>query len=222
MNGMMEHIISNLDHCTCGREHPAPDITVEIAPGALRWLPALLTELGVVHPFLLMDGNTWTAAGERAERLLSDAGITLQTVCLPASPKPEADMTTVEALLKEIGVCDFVLGIGSGVINDLCKMIGLKTGLRTGIVATAPSMDGYASNSSAMIVHGVKQTIYNQTPVLGVCDLEILQNAPLVMRGAGIGDMAAKAISIAEWRISNMVTGEYYCDAIAERNAVGL
>jgi glycerol-1-phosphate dehydrogenase [NAD(P)+] len=35
------------------------------------------------------------------------------------------------------------------------------------------------------------------------------------MRGAGIGDMAAKAISIAEWRISHLVTGEYLCEPIA-------
>ena len=33
---------------------------------------------------------------------------------------------------------------------------------------------------------------------------------------AGLGDMLAKYISIAEWRISNIITGEYYCEEVAD------
>lgn len=33
---------------------------------------------------------------------------------------------------------------------------------------------------------------------------------------AGLGDMLAKYISICEWRISHLVTGEYYCETVAE------
>ena len=53
---------------------------------------------------------------------------------------------------------DLILGIGSGVINDLCKYIAWKQGLDSGIVATAPSMDGYASSGAAMIIGGMKVT----------------------------------------------------------------
>jgi glycerol-1-phosphate dehydrogenase [NAD(P)+] len=203
--------------CACGREHPLPAVQIEISGGALERLPALLRGLGVFKPYLVMDGNTRQAAGIRAMRLLNASGFFLQTCCLCTVPGPQADMETLEILARSMdGGCDFILGVGSGVINDLCKMLGQQAGLRTGIVATAPSMDGYCSNSSAMIVSGVKTTIYNQTPALVVCDLEILQSAPADMRGAGIGDMAAKAISIAEWRISRLVTGEYYCETIAD------
>ena len=33
---------------------------------------------------------------------------------------------------------------------------------------------------------------------------------------SGIGDMLAKYISVCEWKISNIITGEYYCENIAE------
>ena len=36
------------------------------------------------------------------------------------------------------------------------------------------------------------------------------------MLWAGLGDMVAKYIAICEWRISNIVTGEYYCEHIAQ------
>ena len=42
------------------------------------------------------------------------------------------------------------------------------------------------------------------------------------MLKSGLGDMLAKYVSIAEWRISHLITGEYYCGAVAEmvRNAL--
>lgn len=35
------------------------------------------------------------------------------------------------------------------------------------------------------------------------------------MLQAGLGDMLAKYISICEWRISHIITGEYYCEEVA-------
>jgi glycerol-1-phosphate dehydrogenase [NAD(P)+] len=36
------------------------------------------------------------------------------------------------------------------------------------------------------------------------------------MLKSGLGDMLAKYISIAEWRIGNLITGEYYCERVAQ------
>ncbi|MFH1513336.1 MAG: iron-containing alcohol dehydrogenase, partial [Bacillota bacterium] len=203
--------------CVCGCVHAVANVRITLSRGALSRLPAQLNALGAQAPYLLMDENTRRAAGGRAMALLKEAGIPFRATCLPAEPRPQADMAALPPLLRQTEDCDFVLGVGSGVINDLCKMLGLQAGLRTGIVATAPSMDGYASNSSAMIVDGVKTTVYNQTPALVLGDLVVLRNAPAELIGAGVGDMAAKAISIAEWQIAHEITGEYYCPMIAQR-----
>ena len=112
--------------------------------------------------------------------------------------------------------CDFILGVGSGVINDLCKAFAHATGRKSGIVGTAPSMDGFASNSSSMEVNNVKLTLYNACPALILLDTEILAQAPVRMLWAGLGDMAAKYCSICEWRIAHIVLGEYYCEDVAE------
>jgi glycerol-1-phosphate dehydrogenase [NAD(P)+] len=49
-----------------------------------------------------------------------------------------------------------------------------------------------------------------------VGDTEILRNAPAETLVSGLGDMLAKHVSIVEWRISHILTGEYYCEAIAD------
>ena len=40
---------------------------------------------------------------------------------------------------------DFILAVGSGVVNDICRVVSYRLGLPYGIAGTAPSMDGYAS-----------------------------------------------------------------------------
>ena len=77
-------------------------------------------------------------------------------------------------------------------------------------------MDGYASNSSSMEVNHVKVSLYNHAPVGILLDSEILAQAPMRMLWAGLGDMVAKYIAVCEWRISHIVTGEFYCESIAQ------
>ena len=36
------------------------------------------------------------------------------------------------------------------------------------------------------------------------------------MLKAGLGDMVAKYVSICDWRLSNLITGEYYCEKTAK------
>ena len=112
--------------------------------------------------------------------------------------------------------CDMVIGIGSGVINDIGKLISKLTKTPYIIVATAPSMDGYASATSSMDVDGLKTSVPSRCANVIVGDLDVLREAPVQMLISGLGDMLAKYVSICEWRISNLITGEYYCPTVAE------
>ena len=47
-------------------------------------------------------------------------------------------------------------------------------------------------------------------------DIDILKNAPLHMLKSGLGDMLAKYISLCEWKIAQLLIGEYYCETVAE------
>ena len=111
--------------------------------------------------------------------------------------------------------CDFIVGVGSGTINDIGKVIAKVTGLPYLIVGTAPSMDGYTSATSSVIGNGIKFSLSTVCPTVVVADLEIMCKAPLKLLQAGLGDMLAKYISICEWRLSHLITGEYFCEKVA-------
>jgi glycerol-1-phosphate dehydrogenase [NAD(P)+] len=76
-------------------------------------------------------------------------------------------------------------------------------------------MDGYASASSSMSMDGLKVSLASKCADVIIGDIDILKNAPMKMLQAGLGDMLAKYISIAEWRIAHEITGEYYCERVA-------
>jgi glycerol-1-phosphate dehydrogenase [NAD(P)+] len=83
------------------------------------------------------------------------------------------------------------------------------------IVGTAPSMDGYASNTSSMISAGHKGN-FTQRMFYGYhCRPGYNQPGAHENAAGWFGRHAGKYISICEWRISNLITGEYYCEQVA-------
>ena len=82
------------------------------------------------------------------------------------------------------------------------------------IVATAPSMDGYASDGAAMITGGMKVTYKAGLPRAIIADTEVLCNAPTDMLKAGYGDIIGKFSALNDWKLSRCVNGEYFCNYI--------
>ncbi len=198
----------------CGRIHRSGLGDAIIGRGAVKALPDMIKKYGGTKPFLLADPNTWAAAGERVSGVLANAGIAF-TLCLLPDENPAPNEKTVgSAVLRWDPSCDIVIGVGSGVVNDTGKQIARISGCKYLIVGTAPSMDGYASGTSSMDLDGLKASLPATAASAVIGDTEILAKAPAKMLAAGVGDMAAKYISLVEWRIAALILGEYHCGTV--------
>ena len=210
--GILEWLNHDI-HCACGKTHRCDITTVEIGRGALESLPQATERYA--HVLLVADGNTYPLCGARVEELL---GGKLAGVCLFEGTDPlvpdEAAIAQIRAHLTD--KTDLILGIGSGVINDLCKYVSFYRGIKSGILATAPSMDGYASSGAAMILSGMKVTDTTHAPDLIIGDTEILKNAPMHMIRSGYGDIIGKYSSLCDWELAHLVCGEHFCKPIYE------
>lgn len=202
--------------CECGRHHVCALQYLKIGRGAVESVPEMLAAMGKKRPFVVCDQNTYEVAGRRVCEILDRAGIEHGLYVIPGQRISPAEWEVGSALMHYDPRCDMLLGVGSGVVNDTCKVLAHAIGVPGAIVGTAPSMDGYASNSSSMEVNHVKVSLYNHAPVGILLDSEILAQAPMRMLWAGLGDMVAKYIAVCEWRISHIVTGEFYCESIAQ------
>lgn len=201
--------------CECGRRHSALVKKVVIEEGAIARIPAIVAAEGAHSVFMICDLNTYDAAGALVEETLRGAGIAVEKFVLPSREIIEPDEHAVGAVMLNYKACDMIVGVGSGVINDVGKVVAAVADKTYMIVGTAPSMDGYASGTSSMVSGGHKVTITTKCPDIVVGDLNVLAAAPLEMLRSGVGDMLAKYVSICEWRIGTLVQGEFYCERVA-------
>lgn len=106
---------------------------------------------------------------------------------------------------------EILIGAGSGVICDLTKWIATQVQRPYLILGTAPSMNGYTSITATMTEHDVKTSILLNPANAVLLDVDIMTDAPMPMIHAGVGDLAARAICNADWRLSSFIHGAYFC-----------
>lgn len=201
--------------CTCGKTHELSNTEVLIGSGIIQEIPEVLRRYQVHKVFVLADRNTYEVAGKTVIRLLEENGIAYTSYVM-GQELPEPDEKSVGSVVMHYDIsCDMVVAVGSGVLNDIGKILSSVSKTPYMIVGTAPSMDGYASATSSMTRDGLKVSLPSKCADVIVGDTDILRQAPLKMLKSGLGDMLAKYVSICEWRISHVINGEYYCEEIA-------
>ena len=202
------------ENCTCAKKHICPIEHVEISNGALHSLQELCKDY---HNILLVcDNNTYDVCGKDVSEILKEK-ITFKLIL---TSDRDVVIPNEEKIAEiEDKICsstDLVIGVGSGVINDLCKHTSFKHNLPYFIVATAPSMDGYASVGAALILNGMKVTLNAAPPKAIIADTTVLKNAPLDMLQAGYGDIIGKYSCLNDWKLSALINDEYFCQNVYE------
>ena len=202
--------------CACGKIHTTAVEHVTIEAGAINAIPAYAKSYGAKKAFIIGDINTYPLAGDKITAMLEAEGISCSSYIFKER-RLEPDEKAVGSLVLHYDAkSDIIIAIGSGVINDISKILAYQTNTPYVIVASAAFMDGYAAGSSSMAIDGVKVTVPAKSPDVIIGDINILNGAPIHMAKAGLGDMLAKYVSICEWRLSNLINGEYYCEEVAE------
>ena len=207
--------LMNIKQCKCGKAHTF-ESEVIVGKGVINQLPQVIEKFDAKKVFVVADKNTFAAAGEKTCKILEENEIKVFSFIFKKDCLEPNEENVGLAIMKFNSECDVVIGVGSGVINDISKIVANVTGKPYIIVATAPSMDGYASATSSMTMEGLKISLNSKCADVIIGDTDILCKAPIKMMLSGLGDMIAKYVSICEWRISNLITGEYYCEDIAQ------
>ncbi len=177
----------------------------EMGEGFLSRVPAVFQRLFPGRMALVVaDINTWRVAGAEVYRRLLDEGIETGVFIIP-DREFHAEwkyVEMVEAAVKGAGAV--AVAVGSGVINDLCKLSSAHLGQSYLCVPTAASVDGYSSFGASISFEGVKQTFDCPAPVAIVADVSVIAAAPKEMTAAGYADLAAKIPAGAEWMIADL------------------
>lgn len=173
----------------------------------------LLRENGFPSDLLVVADKNTLGAADGILDVLSEGGFTHELKLY--DNLRVADITDVNAVARLAAGHRGILSVGTGSLNDICRLAARMTDREFAIFATAPSMDGFASGTSPITENNFKTTREARQPSVIIADTRILAASPAELKSAGFGDMIAKAVALVDWNVSRLVTGEYYCDNIA-------
>lgn len=219
MSKILEIIEDFKRECSCGRQHETAIKDVRIESGAVHSVGQVLKENNFSNTLLLVADKNTLKAAEGIEKSLD--GFTVEYKIYDNLRLATMDeVKAVEALICDRDIS--VLSVGTGSINDTCRQAAANCDKKLCIFGTAPSMDGFASYSSPIVNNGFKASYPAKSPEVIIGDTKILAAAPTELKAAGFGDMIAKYVGLVDWQISALLTGEYYCEKIADltRSAV--
>jgi len=196
--------------CSCGREHSMVTKFSVVESGALKNIEKYLKEYDIKgFTVSVYDENTYKATADRHPS--ADYEVVLSPDNLHANEHG------VDLLLEKLpDNVEVLIAVGSGTIHDITRYCAWKISAEFVSCPTAASVDGFCSSVAAMTWHGCKKTLTAVAPKIVVADIDIIKNAPKYLAKSGFGDMIGKYIALTDWKISNILTGEFYCDRIAE------
>jgi glycerol-1-phosphate dehydrogenase [NAD(P)+] len=199
------------DNCSCKKEHKCDIEFVKVERGAVNSLKDLIKDYKKV--VLVYDENTYNLLGKKIEGILNN--IEKLVILKPQEKVVIPNEEKIDEITNSLSTdTDLIIGVGSGVVNDLCKHVSFTKNLPYFIVATAPSMDGYASVGSALILKGMKITLNARPPKAIIADTSVLKDAPIEMIKAGYGDIVGKFSCLNDWLLSAFINKEYFCKKI--------
>ena len=201
--------------CSCGKEHHVDVKEILIEAGATQALEEAMAEgflKNYISPLLICDTNTYKVTEDVMEGIYDRC----QVLVLDAEGL-HADNYAVEIVENNMDEdIDLILAVGSGTIHDISRYVAFRYRIPFVSVPTAASVDGFVSTVAAMTWDGLKKTVPAAAPLAVFADTNIFAKAPKRLTASGVSDLFGKYICLTDWKISHMLTGEYYCSHVVE------
>lgn len=162
------------------------------------------------------DSNTFAIIGNEINTALRGTGVQAQAIILDGRGLIADERAITSVLIDMDMAADAVIAVGSGTVTDIARFVSHRTRTAFLSVATAPSVDGYASGHAPLVLRGYKHTVRCHAPEVLFASTSVLSHAPAAMIAAGFGDMLGKVTAVADWELAHLLLGTPYDHTIAE------
>ena len=195
--------------CSCGRDHELETKMVVVEYDALSRFEEYMAAVGLgdKRRTVVYDSNIYALT--EGKHVKAD-----QEIVLPAQGLRSEDIL-IEDMMTKLDSPEVLVAFGAGTIMDFGRYPAYKLGIPFVAVPTLASSDGFTASICSVILKGQKKSITMKAPALVVADLDIIKGAPKRLVSSGVNDILAKYISLADWKIATLVSGEDYCPMVA-------
>ena len=205
---MFEHVVKIMQSCPCGRRHGLLTEECVVSRDALLRMKEYIEKKGWSRPAVVADENTRVFAQAILEKIPASL-----TVVAGNAHATEVWCAKVGAFVDEEKP-DVLIACGSGSVHDITRYVACEKTLPFLSYPTAASVDGFVSGVAAMTWHGQKLTFPSVPPLAAFADPEVFSSAPARLTASGVGDVLGKYTSLFDWRVGQILTGEYLCEEL--------
>mgnify|MGYP004444411085 CR=1 FL=1 len=196
--------------CECGREHTLRTKLVVCENGALNNFDKYMADCGLTgFRTVIYDTNTYNLPS--VIHVAADQEIVLEAKGLHSEKGMIEDM--MKLLVQKP---DYIVTVGGGTLMDFARYSAHELGIPFVAVPTIVSSDGFTADICSIMIDGQKMSIPMQAADAVICDINIVSGAPMFLTVAGVQDIMAKCVSIADWKIASLVSGEYFCPMVCQ------
>ena len=196
--------------CACGRDHELRTKLVVCEHGALKDFDKYMEDAGLSgFRTVIYDTNTYNLPA--ITHVKADQEIVLEAKGLHSEKGLIEDCMT-----RFVRKPDYVVVVGGGTLMDFGRYSAWKLGIPFVAIPTIVSSDGFTADICSIIIDGQKKSIPMQAADAVICDIDVVAGAPMFLTIAGVQDIMAKVVSIADWKIAHIVSGEYFCQKVCD------
>ena len=199
-----------LDMCDCGYEHVLETKLVVVEDNAIAKFEDYMQQVGLGDKKRAVVYDSFIYDLMKAQGKLIKAD---QEIVLPAKGLRAEDVL-IEDMMTKLESPEVIVAYGAGTIMDFGRYPAYKLGIPFVAVPTLASSDGFTASICSAIIKGQKKSTKMCAPALVVCDLDIVKGAPMRLVSSGINDILAKYVSVVDWKIATMVSGEAFCPMV--------
>ena len=195
--------------CSCGRDHELETKMVVVEYDALSRFEEYMAAVGLGNKRRTVVYDSFVYGLTEGKHLKAD-----QEIVLPSQGLRSEDVL-IEDMMTKLDNPEVLVAFGAGTIMDFGRYPAYKLGIPFVAVPTLASSDGFTASICSVILNGQKKSISMKAPALVVADLDIIKGAPKRLVSSGVNDILAKYVSLADWKIATLVSGEDYCPMVA-------
>ncbi len=185
-----------------------------ISPPELSMLPTLHQQEASLCRSIFPEGKLLLVSDDITHKILGERIISnfhaADIKYLSLQELPKANIENVIKIQENLADCVGIIAVGSGTINDLCKLAAYRADKKYVVFATAPSMNGYASANASISANGHKKSLTARPPAAIFCDLEIIAAAPKRLILAGLGDSVCRSTVQADCLLAHLLLNTPY------------
>ena len=195
--------------CSCGRDHELETKMVVVDYDALSHFEEYMDAVGLGGKRRTVVYDSFIYDLTKGKHVKAD-----QEIVLPAQGLRSEDIL-IEDMMTKLDDPEVLVAFGAGTIMDFGRYPAYKLGIPFVAVPTLASSDGFTASICSVILKGQKKSISMKAPALVVADLDIVKGAPKRLVSSGVNDILAKYVSLADWKMATLVSGEDYCPMVA-------